>query len=60
MAFDFVTSPRFGLTRCLRSTRVIGRGEEIFVNYGKTRMHTTLLALEVALEAEPDGTDTME
>ena len=31
--FDFVTSPRFGLTRCLRSTRFIERGEELFVDY---------------------------
>ena len=32
--FDFVTSPRFGDTRCLRSTRMIRRGEELFVDYG--------------------------
>ena len=31
--FDFVTSPRFGETRCLRSTRLIKRGEELFVDY---------------------------
>ena len=34
MDFDFVTSPRFGDTRCLRSTRMIRRGEELFVDYG--------------------------
>ena len=31
--FDFVTSPRFGETRCLRSIKHIKRGEELFVNY---------------------------
>ena len=31
--FDFLTSPRFGDTRCLRATRIIRRGEEIFINY---------------------------
>ena len=34
MDFDFVTSPRFGETRCLRSTRMIRQGEELFVDYG--------------------------
>ena len=40
--FDFLTSPRFGHIRCLRSTRVIERGEELFINYGKTRTFLVL------------------
>ena len=32
--FDSVTSPRFGLIKCIRSARVILRGDEIFENYG--------------------------
>ena len=32
--FDWVTSPRFGLIKCIRSARVILRGNEVFVNYG--------------------------
>ena len=39
MDFDFVTSPRFGETRCLRSTRMIRRGEELFVDYGYDLMY---------------------
>ena len=31
--YDYVTSPRFGHTRCLRSTRLIMRGEELFTDY---------------------------
>ena len=31
--FDYVTSPRFGHIRCLRSTRLIMRGEELFTDY---------------------------
>ncbi len=33
MDFDFFTSPRFGGIRCLRSIKLIRKGEEIFVNY---------------------------
>ena len=32
--FGLMNHPRFGLVRCIRSTRAIGVGEEIFVNYG--------------------------
>jgi len=32
--FGLMNHPRFGLVRCVRSTRAIGVGEEIFVNYG--------------------------
>ena len=32
--FGLMNHPRFGLVRCIRSTRAIGAGEEIFVNYG--------------------------
>ncbi len=33
-AFDYITSPRFGLTRCVRTTRSVAKGEELFINYG--------------------------
>ena len=33
VVYDYVTSPRFGHTRCLRSTHLIKRGEEIFMDY---------------------------
>merc|ERR1719150_391346 len=33
VGFDFLTTPRFGNTRCLRAKRLIKRGEEIFLNY---------------------------
>ena len=32
--FGLMEHPRFGIVRCIRSTRSIGVGEEIFVDYG--------------------------
>jgi hypothetical protein len=39
--FDFITSPRFGATRCPRATKLIPKGEELFIDYNYNMKHDT-------------------